>query len=668
MKRISVKELTAEEKLRLLCGDGFWNLYNAEGKLPKITVSDGPVGLRRVLSVREDGSDVMKPSVAYPTIAVLANTWDRTLAREMGASLADDCLENGVDILLAPGVNIKRDPRNGRNFEYFSEDPYLAGDMAREYIEGLQENGVGACLKHFCANNLEYNRFEQSSEVDTRTLREIYYEAFRIACKAEPVSIMCSYNRINGRYASENKKGFSVLRTDFGFKGAIFSDWEAVRDRTCSAKAGLDIEMPFNREHYERLLKDYQNGILTEEELDACAQRVIELIYRCKEMSCGKKPRRSVSERLELAADIEREGAVLLKNEGILPLRKGAKVAVNGCYGKPATPSLVFGGGSARMVWLEQPFDIASLLGSRLGTDVLYERAFLPKEVSGNGTLGIPGKAVENAALADVNIVCAGTGADIEYESGDREILRLPEVQERAIIDEAKVNPNTVVILFTGSVVDVTAWEPYVKAILWAGFCGERGGEAIADILCGLVNPSGRLTETFPYSLSDIPAVQSYRNGNVTLYSEGLNVGYRYFDTFQIPVRYPFGYGLSYSLFKYENISLALEENALCISYWIHNVSDVGGKEVSQVYVRPIAAKVYRPNKELKGWSKDFIASGKKICVKVRLDFAAFAYWSEAEDRMVIDDGLYEIIVGSNCKENYLSAKVVVKNGIFTIL
>ena len=208
MKRISVKELTAEEKLRLLCGDGFWNLYDAEGKLPKITVSDGPVGLRRVLSVREDGSDVMKPSVAYPTIAVLANTWDRTLAREMGSSLADDCLENGVDILLAPGVNIKRDPRNGRNFEYFSEDPYLAGDMAREYIEGLQENGVGACLKHFCANNLEYNRFEQSSEVDTRTLREIYYEAFRIACKAEPVSIMCSYNRINGRYASEKKRDF----------------------------------------------------------------------------------------------------------------------------------------------------------------------------------------------------------------------------------------------------------------------------------------------------------------------------------------------------------------------------------------------------------------------------------------------------------------------------
>ena len=663
MKKVELKDLTTEEKLRLLCGVGAWNLYDAGGKLPKITVSDGPVGLRRVLSVKEDGSEEMQPSVAYPAIAVLANSWNKDLAREMGEALASDCLENEVDILLAPGVNIKRDPRNGRNFEYFSEDPYLAGQMAKEYVKGLQESGVGACVKHFCANNLEYNRFEQSSEVDERTLHEIYYKPFAIACEAKPVSLMCSYNRVNGRYASENKEGFRRLRDELGFDGAIFSDWEAVRDRTRSAKAGLDIEMPFKAENYEKLVQDYKDGVLTDEELDSCAQRVIDLIYRCKEMRRGKKPRKDVNARLAVAQKIESEGAVLLKNDGILPLRKGTKVAVCGCYGRSEPASLVFGGGSARMVWLGKPFDLSALLAERLGADALYERAFLPQTAIGNAALGILGKAVENAALADVNIVCAGTGAGIEYESGDRESIRLPEVQERAILDTAKANPNTVVVLFAGSAIDVSAWEPYVKGILFAGFCGERGGEAVADILCGGVNPSGKLAESFPYSLEDVPAANTFRNANVTLYSEGLNVGYRYCDTFAKPARYAFGYGLSYAEFVYSGAEAEVKDGGLEISYSVENRSERDGAEISQVYVRPHAAKVYRPAKELKGWSKDRIAAGETKRVTVRLDLSSFGYWSAAEQRTVTDDGVYEVVVAKSSAEECFSVKVVIQNG-----
>ena len=273
MRKITVKDLTVQEKLRLICGQDCWHTVSLGGKLPQITVSDGPNGLRTE-QTDESGKTYTIPAVAYPSIQLLANTWSTESARTMGACLADDCLERDVDILLAPGVNIKRHPLNGRNFEYFSEDPVLAGEMAKAYIEGVQGGGVGVCLKHFCCNNLEYDRLHQSSDVDDRTLHEIYYAPFAIACEAKPVSVMCSYNRINGTYASEYKQGFDYLRRECGFDGAIFSDWDAVRDRAAAARAGLDLEMPFNQDNYEKLCADYRAGKLPDEELDACVQRV----------------------------------------------------------------------------------------------------------------------------------------------------------------------------------------------------------------------------------------------------------------------------------------------------------------------------------------------------------------------------------------------------------
>lgn len=361
---ITAKQLTAEEKLRLICGKDCWHTEGLGGKLTELFVSDGPVGLRTVRVV-EDSKEETIPAVGYPSVQILANTWSRQTARETGECLADDCIERGVDILLAPGVNIKRHPLNGRNFEYFSEDLYLAGTLAKEYIAGVQECGVGACLKHFCCNNLEYDRLHQTSDVDERTLRELYYVPFEIACEVKPVSAMCSYNRVNGTYASEYKKGFDILRGEFGFDGDIFSDWEAVRDRTAAAKAGLDIEMPFNQKNYEALCEDYRAGKLTDEELDACAQRVINLVFRCKNAQKNARVRRTESERAKSAQRVAAEGMVLLQNGGILPLAKGASIAVIGCYAKPDTIDMLQGGGSSCVEWLNRSFDLPAQLEKR---------------------------------------------------------------------------------------------------------------------------------------------------------------------------------------------------------------------------------------------------------------------------------------------------------------
>ena len=456
----------------------------------------------------------------------------------MGECLADDCIERGVDILLAPGVNIKRDPLNGRNFEYFSEDPYLAGTMAKGYIEGLQSRGVGVCLKHFCANNSEYDRFHQTSDVDERTLREIYYVPFEIACKAKPVSVMCSYNRVNGTYASEYKKGFDVLRGEFGFDGAIFSDWDAVRDRTASAKAGLDLEMPFNEKNYEKLVADYHAGKLSDEELDACAERVLRLVGRCKAMSKGKTVQSAEEDRRRAAKHIASEGVALLKNDGVLPLAEGQSVFLCGSFAKAAS-CMVSGGGSAFVRWKEEKFDLAEALAAR-GHAVDYEKAF---QIDAVGAWQNARTAALKAGRSDVNIVCVGTGFDIEYEDADRQTLRLPAVQERAILDTAAQNPNTVVVLFAGSAVDVSAWIDQVKAVVYAGFTGEGGDEVVADILTGKVNPSGKLTETFPLSIEDVPAANTYKRAGVTRYQDGLDVGYRFYDTYEVPVAFPFGHG-----------------------------------------------------------------------------------------------------------------------------
>lgn len=665
MNRITVKDLTAAEKLRLICSDGFWYTSDLGGKLPRVCVSDGPVGLRKEIRY-EDGRVEIVPAVSYPGIESLANTWSTECARMMGDALADDCIENDVDILLAPGVNIKRDPLNGRNFEYFSEDPYLAGMLARAYIEGLQSRGVGACLKHYYANNLEYNRFEQSSEVDERTLREIYLKPFELACMAKPVSVMCAYNRINGVYASENKKGFRILREEFGFDGAVYSDWEAVRDRTAAAKAGLDIEFPFNQKNYDALVADFKAGRIGEDEVDACAARVLDLVYRMTEMRAKRNVQRTREERRAVARRIAEESIVLLKNEGVLPLPKGGSVAVSGEFAVPGRCSLIAGGGSAMVRKDGTVFDLPALLKERTGGDVRYEAAFWTKGVASNWQK--PHKALLDAAICDTSVICVGTGADIEFEGGDRECMRLPAVQEEMILEIAGRSKRTVVVVFAGSAVDMSAWQDKVDAIVWAGFCGEAGGEALADILAGIVCPSGKLSETFPLCYGDTPVSGCYKNTCVVRYQEGLDVGYRYYDTYSVPVAFPFGHGMSYARFAYSDLHAECKGQTIRLRFSVENISDTNGKEVVQAYVHPVQTFVYRPEKELKNYRKVFIGAGEKKEIELELTSGAFAYWSIASDGWQVDDGLYEVLIGASSREIYLRALVAYKNGAFSVV
>lgn len=662
---LTAKDLTAEEKLRLICGQDGWHTADLGGKIPQITVSDGPVGVRKS---EFDENGVWKrdlPAVAYPAIQCLANTWNRSLARKMGESLADDCLDAEVDVLLAPGVNIKRNPLNGRNFEYFSEDPLLAGTLAYEYIDGLQSGGVGACLKHFLANNQEYNRLEQSSEVDDRTLRELYYVPFEIACRAKPVSAMCCYNRVNGVYGSENKCGFDVLRGEFGFDGVIMSDWGAVHDRAASAKAGLDLEMPFDQGRYEKLCEDYRAGRLTDEELDACAQRMLDFIARVKKMSRGKKAATTVERRLDVAQQIAEEGIVLLKNEGALPLKKKQSVTVSGECAAPSQYGRVGGGGSSCVQWIGERYDLAKCLRAKMKGEVRYHRAFWEyalQEYSDKREL------YDSILTSDVNVVCVGTGSTIEREGADRMSVRLTPVQEEMILRTAELNPNTVVVIFAGSAVDVSAWKDKVAAIVLAGFCGERGGEAIARVLTGEVNPSGKLSETFLCKIEDAPTYRSYSDPFVARYSEGLDVGYRHYDKHGLDVNFPFGHGLSYSEFKYGDLSLQAKERSVEVSFSIANRSARAGKEVAQVYVRPYNSYAYRPVRELRGFAKVKTEGGEKKDVSVVLDERAFSYYSTSVRGWVCEDGIYGIEVGASSRDIRLQGLVRCKGGKFEIV
>lgn len=670
MKKTGIEDLTIEEKLRLICARDYWFTVDLDGKLPQIRVTDGPNGVRMPIDPTQWNG--VRPSIAYPSVQTLANTWSVEYAEKIGEALSDDCKDLGADVLLGPGVNIKRSPFCGRNFEYFSEDPYLTGILAKEYISGLQKNGTGACVKHFCANNLEYNRMEQSSEVDERTLREIYYKPFEIALQAKPVSLMCAYNRINGIYASEYAKGFRLLREEFGFDGAIISDWRAVRNRAKSAVAGLDLEMPYDENHYERLKNDYHNGLISEETLNECAQRVIDMVFKCKQLGEDKSDKRSISERIELTREIAEEGIVLLKNNGILPLGKGKSVSMCGlfarpCAYKPERPEIVCGGGSGQVERLTPMFDIYELMKDKYGKDITYEPAF---DDNGVDTAYMkPNLAIDNAAKSDVNIVFAGTGAKTEGEGNDRIDLKLHPVQVKTILDTASVNVNTIVVLFAGAAVDMSEWIEKVAAVLYVGFPGEEGGKAIVNVLTGAVNPSGKLTETFPLCGQDALSSIGSVNGKVTRYSEGLDVGYRYYDTYAVKVLFPFGFGLSYSRFLYKNLSLRKSDDcALNVNYEIENVSDVDGKEVSQVYVRACAPNVYRPKKELKGFSKDFIGARSSNSIKIRLEKDSFSYWSTAKNEWVVDDGIYEIIVGSSCNDELLKGRIKIENGEMIVL
>ena len=642
-----LSKFTLDEKIKLLAGKNTWELENANGKLPDVFLADGPHGLRMV----DISTMKTKKATAMPNNVVLANTWNEDLAYLSGNTIADDCIQNGAQVLLAPGVNIKRTPLCGRNFEYFSEDPYLAGEMAKAYINGVQDKGIGTSLKHYCLNNREYDRCHQTSEVDERTMREIYLPAFEKAVESKPWTVMCAYNPINGIYASENKYLLNdVLRKEFGFDGLIMSDWGAVHQSARAVKAGIDLEMPFRPQAYEEIKSALDSGFLTEEEIDARVEKVLELIG--KTQNDKKVVSTTKAQRHENARKIAEEGIVLLKNDdNVLPLKSG-KILVSGPRGRNG----VMGGGGSALVESEYPVKPiwVELKDANPSLNIDVPKAWGEDQYS-NCLKGV----VEKSYEADVVVLCVGTNNKIEYEGADRETIRLPKMQEDVILEVASVNENVVVVVYAGSAIDVSPWKNKVKAIVFAGFGGEAGNEAIASVLTGKVNPSGKLSETFPLCLEDTPTGDNNPNFFTDRYTEGVFVGYRYYDTFGVDVAYPFGHGLSYSNFTYTN--LKVEKNSevdYTISFDVKNTSNVDGKEIAQLYVKDVFSMVERPEKELKGFVKVSLKAGEQRTVSIKLDKRAFAYYNVNIKDWHVENGYFEILIGASSQDIRLKEKI----------
>lgn len=646
--KYDLSTFTIEEKCRLLAGKDNWHTDDLDGKVYRVKVSDGPVGLRTPNHGSEWGGKTM-PAVAFPSTQILAQTWTPALAYRTGEMLADECIERDVDVLLAPGINVKRLPQCGRNFEYVSEDPYLSGIFGREYIKGVQDHHVGTSLKHYCVNNQENSRISQSSELDERTLREIYTYNFKLALEAKPWTVMSSYNAVNGLKVSQHKKLNDMLREDLGFEGLIMSDWGAVDDHVASVKSGVDLEMPYNKEHYEALLSSAKSGEISEEELDRRCERVLWLTEKCENEKKLQKISKTVEERREEAQRVAEEGIVLLKNNGVLPIANGASVSVMG----EAAVKYVSGGGSSRV---ELDHDATKLADELLTEMPMSDVSYV--QYSG----GKISKSIINAYGKDVAIVCV---SQIDSEERDRDCIRLDRLFEEQIIETVRFNPNTVVVLYCGSAIDMTAWGDKVAAIIAVGYPGERGNRALAKILSGKINPSGKTTETYPETADDCLANHCLRDFCHSVYSDGLLVGYRWYDTAkymgkenEARVRYPFGFGLSYSSFEYSGLKLTDNGDDILVEFDVKNTSNIDGKECAQVYYRKPVSSVFRPYKELCGFEKKLVRVGESEHYTVTVPKEYLAYYSTSTDKWEIEEGDYEIIIGASCEDIRLTGKI----------
>ena len=647
MKKNDLKNLTLEEKISLLTGEGNWKTAGANGKLKQAWLSDGPSGLR--MHNPDNVRETIR-ATALPTCHLLSYTWDLALCYEYAQTIADECILHGADVLLGPGVNIKRSPLCGRNFEYLSEDPYLAGMMGKAYVEGMQSKGIGTSVKHYCANNREFDREHQSSEVDERALHEIYLKPFEMTMEAKPWTVMCSYNPINGVYASENKKLLNdILRDELGFDGLIMSDWGAVHDPVRAVEATLDLCMPFSPRYADEIPQAVAEGRLREEQIDERAQKVLDLLDKCENAVPMRKVMSSKESRHETAVRIAREGMVLLKNEGVLPLSGKQSVFV---YGNASENPFISGGGSGKVEtdFVQSP--LHTLIHEKTGAATEYrsEISWAPfwRDV------------YQKAYAADVTILPVGHGTETEGEGFDRVSIRLTEEQENRILRVAAHANKTVVVVYAGSAVDMRRWIDAVDAVVFAGYAGEGVNEALSDLLCGKANFCGKLTETFPLCLEDTFKGGATGNGEEDLYDDGIFVGYRYYDREKKEVLFPFGYGLSYAKFEYSNLRIEKKgESDYDVVYDVTNVSDVAGKEISQVYVKDVSAMVHRPEKELKAFSKDFLAPHETKTVRVRLDFSSFAYYNVSLGRWYAENGWFEIYVGGSSRSLPLKGKLL---------
>ncbi|MBU1661959.1 MAG: glycoside hydrolase family 3 C-terminal domain-containing protein [Chloroflexi bacterium] len=640
-----IAQMTLEEKAALCTGASAWTTTPIERLgVPEMTVSDGPHGVRRVPNVHEMTSKSL-PATCFPTASCTASTWDVDLIHKMGEAIAEECIALDVDVVLGPGANMKRSPLGGRNFEYFSEDPYLAGEMAANFINGVQSKGVGTSLKHFAANNQEYQRFSISSEVDERTLHEIYLPAFEKAVKeAKPWTVMCSYNKLNGTFASQHHYLLNkILKDEWGFEGLVVSDWGAVRDRIAALKGGLDWEMPGPQERrVKAVVEAVRSGELDEAILDDSVRRILRIVFKAKETPKGGDF--DVDAHHELAAQIAAEGMVLLKNNGLLPLKGQQHNAV---IGRSAEHAHFQGGGSSHINPTKVAVPFKELQSQADGAELTYAEGY---PVDDSFRQDLIDQAVTLAQSADVAVLYIALPTYKESEGYDRTDLDLTGQQVALIKAVAKVQPKTVVVLNNGAPVAMSAWIEDVAAVLEGWMMGQAGGIAIADVLFGKVNPCGKLAETFPLKLSDTPAYLNWPGeaGKVH-YGEGLFIGYRFYDARQIPVLFPFGYGLSYTTFEYSNAKVSASKfkdvDGVTVTVDVTNTGDVTGKEIVQVYVHDQKSGLVRPEKELKGFAKVELQPGETKSVSIQLDFRAFAYYHPEYKQWITEDGDFDILI-----------------------
>ncbi len=657
MKAI-VKQMTLEEKAGMCSGEDFWHLKSVERLgIPSVMVSDGPHGLRKQDQEADHlGANESIKAVCFPTACATACSFDRDLLYKLGQTLGDECQAQDLSVILGPAVNIKRSPLCGRNFEYFSEDPYLASEMAGAHIKGVQSKNIGTSIKHFAANNQEYRRMSCSSEIDERTFREIYLGAFETAIKeGKPDTVMCSYNKINGEFASENHKLLTeILRDEWGFEGYVMSDWGAVNERVKGLKAGLDLEMPGSGGHTDaEIVSAVKDGTLEESVLDTAVERILNIIFKYTDNR--QEGRFDLEADHQIAKEIAEESMVLLKNDGILPLKAGEqKIAF---IGKFAEKPRFQGGGSSHI----NSFKVESALDAvKAYAEVAYAQGYDVKEDKIDEAM--VKEAVETAKNADVAVIFAGLPDAFESEGYDREHLSMPDCQNYLIQEILKVQKNVVIVLHNGSPVEMP-WADDVRGILEAYLCGQAVGAAEADILFGKVNPSGKLAETIPYHLADNPSYLNFPgDGQKVEYKEGVFVGYRYYDTKKMPVRYPFGYGLSYTTFEYSDLQLSKEKikdtETLQVSVKVKNTGKMAGKEVVQLYVSDKTNAVMRPVKELKNFVKVELQPQEEKTVTMELNKRSFAWYNTKVNDWYAESGTYEILIGSSSRDIRLTKTV----------
>ena len=649
-------QLTLEQKVALLSGRDVWSTYPfPQAGVPSMFLSDGPHGVRKQLGEGDHlGLNASQPSTCFPTAAGIANSWDPELATQAGRIIGKEAACLQVNVLLGPGLNIKRSPLGGRNFEYYSEDPYLSGKMAAAFIRGVQENGISACPKHFAANSQELLRMTCDSVVDERALRELYLTNFEIAVKeGHPKSIMSSYNKVNGTYANENAHLLTeILRDEWGFDGFVVTDWGGCNSQTEGLKAGSNLEMPGTIGDSDReVLASLKEGRITEAEIDLRVDQLLDVILSTAKATQEGKKEFDQQAHHDAARVTAAQTAVLLKNQdGILPLAAGTRVAV---IGDMALEPRYQGAGSSLVnpTKLDKPLDCLK----KSGLDVVgHAQGYLR---SGKQDQALQQAAVQLASTADVVLLYLGLPEIFESEGMDRSHMHLPENQNQLVQAVAAVNSNVVVVLSGGSPVELP-WLDQCKGLIHGYLGGQAGAGAMADLLTGKTNPSGKLAETYPITYEDTPNCNCFPGRELTAeYRESIFVGYRYYLSAQKPVCFPFGYGLSYTTFQYSDLSVSDQE----VTFTLTNTGDRAGAEVAQLYVALPESKIFRAARELKGFAKVFLQPGESRQVTIPLDDKAFRYFNVKTNRWEVESGRYQLMVAASAEDVRLTGEVEVK-------